>query len=97
MHGIEFHPSIENDLLLAARCNEDKSGGLGLRFLEDYDRTIKEILNCPEAWPILEKDVRLHQFEHFPYGVIYRLFPSTIRILIIMHLHQTPKPWENRI
>jgi toxin ParE1/3/4 len=96
MYEIEFHPSIDNDLLIAAKYYEEKCDDLGLRFLEDYDKTIKEILNYPKAWPILENDIRRHQLKHFPFGIIYRLLPNTIRFLIVMNLHQAPETWNRR-
>jgi hypothetical protein len=96
MQKIVYHSDAKQEVIYSARYYEFQSAGLGIKFLENHDSAISEIIESPLAWPILEGDYRRHQLEHFPFGVIYRVVDDVIRVLAIMHLHRKPGYWEKR-
>lgn len=59
--------------------------------------TIEQIVACPEAWVILEEEVRKCLTRRFPYGVLYTKEPEGIFILAVMHLHRDPDYWKNKL
>jgi hypothetical protein len=75
---------------------ERQCEGLGSRFLDDYHRTVRDIVAEPSAWPPLVEQYLRHQLRHFPYGVIYRVLLDSVRILALIHLHQHPDYWKSR-
>ena len=97
MLEIRYHPDTKNEIIHAATRYEADCKGLGLRFLDDLDEAINDIQRHPEAWPIIEKDIRRHQFLHFPHSIIYRKLSDHIRVLAVMHQHQEPDYWKSRI
>ncbi|HNC42173.1 MAG TPA: type II toxin-antitoxin system RelE/ParE family toxin, partial [Nitrosomonas sp.] len=63
--------------------------------IEIYN-TIQRSLIYPEAWPILQGDIRRCLVRRFPYGVLYSIEPNGLYILAVMNLHRNPNYWENR-
>ncbi len=51
-------------------------------------RVIKE---APERQPV--RRVLLHRF---PYGISYKIFPSTISVVGVIHGHRHPDTWLER-
>ena len=96
MLGVRYHPDADAEVIEAALHYEGEREGLGGRFLADFDRALTDIQDSPEAWPIMEEDIRRHQLTHFPYGVIYRIEGEIIRVLAVMHLHRRPGYWRYR-
>jgi hypothetical protein len=58
----------EDDILEAARWYEQRSSGLGSRFLEAVDVVLAEVTNAPLRVPLVHRDVRRALLAHFPYG-----------------------------
>jgi len=92
----DFHPQAEAEFLAAIAYYEDLEPGLGEDFsLEVYFRVLN-ILSYPNAWPILDDDVRRCLVNRFPYGILYSVEPDRIYILAVMHLHRYPDYWKHR-
>jgi len=91
-----FHPDAEAEFLEAIEYYEGCGEGLGYDFAMEVYAAIDNILAYPQAWPILEGDVRRHQTRRFPYGVIYAHEPDHVLILAVMHLHRDPDYWKDR-
>jgi len=96
MQKIVYHAYVKQEVIFSAQYYESQCDGLGIRFLDEYDNSISEISNFPLAWPILEGEYRRHQLANFPFGVIYRVVGSQIRILALMNLHKKPGYWQER-
>ena len=92
-----YHPEAEDEMILAARYYENQVNGLGVKFLDDLDVTVEDIVKSPETWCTIEDDIKRHQFTHFPFAILYRIVSSKIRILAVMDLHKDPDYWKNRL
>ena len=68
-----FHPEAERELLSAVDYYENCEQGLGYDFTLEVSLTIQNILQYPQAWPVLDKELRRCQTRRFPYGVIYHV------------------------
>ncbi len=91
-----FHPDAENEFNQAIDYYEKIETGLGYDFAIEIYNTIQRSLIYPEAWPILQGDIRRCLVRRFPYGVLYSIEPNGLYILAVMNLHRNPNYWENR-
>jgi len=68
---LRFNPMAEAELQDAAAWYEERSPGLGLRFVLAIRKKSDEILEAPERWP-LAADSRRVLLGRFPYALVYR-------------------------
>ncbi len=92
-----FHPEAEREFLEAIDYYEERGEGLGFDFAGEVYAAINRAVEHPEAWPVLEGEVRRCLTTRFPYGVLYSQEPDGIFILAVMHLHRDPEYWKHRI
>ena len=76
---------------------DSQSKGLGTRFLDDLDRTIRRIAAYPFSCVEIEPDLRRCLLTRFPYGIIYGVDADTIVIIAVAHLHREPRYWIDRL
>ena len=91
-----FHPEAEEEFNAAIDYYEDREIGLGYDFSVEVFTAIHNILNYPEAWPVVEDDVRRCLVNRFPFGVLYSVEHKDIFILAVMHQRRHPDYWKNR-
>ena len=92
----EFHRLAEHELNEAAQYYDLEEPGLGSSFLEEVDRCLESIGAHPEAGQILRGAVRRRLLRRFPYALLYRIKPNTVRILAVMNLKRRPMYWVGR-
>jgi len=92
-----FHPDAEKEFLEAIDYYESCQPGLGEDFYSEVNAAIQRILDFPEAWPVLDGDVRRCLTYRFPYGILYSMEKQNIYILAIMHLRRAPNYWISRL
>ena len=92
-----FHPEAELEFLLAIDFYEDKESGLGRDFALEINSTVERILTYPDAWPVIEEDIRRSLVKRFPFGVLYSKLEEEIVIVAIMHFNREPGYWKERI
>ena len=91
-----FHPEAETEFNEAIDYYEECEPGLGEDLAIEVHATIQNILTYPEAWPMLEDDIRRCLTSRFPYGVLYSIETEGVFILAVMHLHRNPDYWKHR-
>ena len=62
---LSYHPDAEAELAEAARFYERKVPGLGARFRAESQSAAAMILETPDRWRILEKDIRRFLMRRF--------------------------------
>ena len=80
---ISFHPLAEQELNEAASYYNAASPGLGTAFLDEIEHAVKQILEYPEASPLVNRVVRRKLVRRFPYSVLYSVQTDMIRIMTI--------------
>ncbi len=90
-------PPARSELLNAARYYDEQVSGLGRDFIREVRATILRIVQWPEAWQALDKEIRRCRTHRFPYGIIYTVEPSEVLILSVMHLHRHPSSWRKNL
>lgn len=86
-----------NETRQAATFYELQVPELSKAFISELRATIERILAHPEAWSILEGDIRRCRLRRFPYAVIYLIEIDLILIISVMHLHKKPQSWKKNL
>jgi len=92
-----FHPEAEVEFYEAINYYKRRQQYLGYDFAIEVYATIQNIIDYPNAWTILEGDIRRCQTKRFPYGIVYNDEGGGIFILAVMHLHRDPDYWKDRV
>ncbi len=91
-----FHPEAEAELNQAIDYYEEIDPGLGWDFAVEVNSTVQRTIAFPNAWPVIEGEIRRSLVRRFPYGVLYSEENGQIYIVAVMHLHRHPDYWKMR-
>jgi len=91
-----FHPEAGNEFNISIDYYEECQKNLGLKFANEVYATIQRILDFPNAWQILNNNIRRCLTNKFPFGIIYYQKDNEIIILAVMQLNRKPDYWINR-
>ena len=94
---LEFHPEAMAEYEFAVAYYEQHQAGLGARFISSVETSLQSIVDSPATWPALEQDVRRRLTRVFPYALMYSIESESILILAVMHCHQQPGYWRERV
>jgi toxin ParE1/3/4 len=90
------HPEVAQELEAAALWYEERSVGLGVAFLDEYELRLREVLEDPKRSRRFFRDNRKLSFHRFPYAIVYSIEEDGIYIKAVMHLHRRPLYWKKR-
>jgi hypothetical protein len=85
----------EAELQDAAAWYDERSPGLGLRFVLAVRKKSDEILEAPERWPLSAGSRRV-LLGRFPYALVYRETAEEIEIIAVAHLKRQVSYWSRR-
>jgi len=91
-----FHPEANREFIEAIDYYEECEPGLGCDFSIEIHSAVRNILDYPNAWPVLRDDTRRCLVNRFPFGILYSIEEDSIFILAVMHLHRKPDYWKHR-
>jgi toxin ParE1/3/4 len=91
-----FHPEAEEEFSATIEYYEERETGLGYDFSVEIFTTIHNITTHPDAWPVVEEDIRRCLVNRFPFGVLYSIESNGIFIIAVMHQRRRPGYWKNR-
>jgi toxin ParE1/3/4 len=94
-----LHPLAKEELYDAALYYNERSLGLGERFLNDFENTLSFVEAMPNAWADYIEGVKKLNFKIFPYSImyVYEQGNPLITIIAIQHQSRLPLYWKNRI
>jgi hypothetical protein len=92
------HPEVSLELEAAALWYEERQPGLGGDFLDEYQATLRRIVQAPERWRKIRGENRKLNFRRFPYAIVYsvELEAGVLYLKAVMHLHRRPFYWKHR-
>lgn len=93
---VTFNELAERELNDAARYYELEQVGLGAAFITEVLRCTEAIAEHSEASPIVLGSIRRRLCQRFPYGLLYAISGSELRILAVMNLKRRPGYWVGR-
>jgi len=76
---------------------ENRSAGLGERFLTSVDECIAEVCRNPDLFAIAFKSFRRSIVRRFPYVVVYKVEDDTVTVCAIFHSSQNEKILRQRL
>ena len=78
-----FHPDAKSEFNQAIDYYEEIETGLGYDFAIEVYATFQRSLTYPNAWPVLEGDIRRCLVRRFPCGVLYSIEPNGLFIPLL--------------
>lgn len=93
---IRFVEEAQHELLDAIAEYEDACGGLGQRFKDAVDRSVRWIADHPELYRLRPGSYRRINLRMFPYYVPYIVRDETLWVLAIAHGNRKPLYWISR-
>ncbi len=91
-----FHPEAERELREAIEYYEEVEPGLGYDFSVEVYSAVQRAVTYPQAWPVLDGDIRRVLVRRFPYGALYAEEEGSLLIIVVMNLHREPGYWKGR-
>lgn len=95
--SFRFHPEAETELSEAVQYYENVEPGLGQDFAVEAYTAIQRAVAHPQAWTILEGEIRRSLVRRFPYGILYAEDNGGVLVIAVMHLHRMPGYWKERL
>jgi len=92
-----FHPRAVQELDKAVHYYEECSSGLGLEFAEEVYAAIARIIAYPKSWTRLSKHTRRCLVNRFPFGIIFQIKGSELRVIAVANLNRKPSYWKRRV
>ena len=86
--NFSFHPEAEIEFNKSIDYYEEIESGLGYDFALEVYSTIKRSVEFPDAWTVLEGEIRRSLVKRFPYGILYSKEQKGIFIVAVMNLHR---------
>ena len=65
-------------------------------FLAELDVAMNRIVEAPEYFPVVRGRLRRVLLHRFPYAVYYKLYPSGVSVVGVIHGHRHPATWLRR-
>lgn len=94
---IEYHPSVAGELEEIRDFYESRSEGLGLDFVNEFEKQALRIVTMPERWMIVRGDIRRSMMKRFPYVIFFRLIGTgSVRVTVVKHERRHPSYGLNR-
>ena len=97
MKSFRFLPDATAELFQAVDFYNGRESGVGFRFLDAVDATIRQIAVDPSSGPFVGKRVQRRPVHDFPYDVLYFDHESEVIIVTIRHYSRRDDYWQDRL
>jgi plasmid stabilization system protein ParE len=87
-----LRPAAEVDLAAACNWYEQRRAGLGMEFLDETARALRELKQEPERPRLYYRNFRRVFLRRFPYKIFYQIIGSRIVIFRVLHAKQDHGP-----
>ena len=67
-----FHPEAEAEFVEAIEYYEECEEGLGCDFAVEVYSSIQRIVSYPQAWPVIDDEIRRSLVRRFPWNFLLR-------------------------
>ena len=97
MRHVEFHPAARAEFLAAIRFCDERTADLRDQFVAAVEATAFRVAKYPNSGRPFGRHFRRALVPRFPYGLIYRVKPTRVRIVSVFHLRRRPRSWPGRV
>lgn len=84
-------------MLEAADCYDSERHGFGTAFVDEVERTLRQVAVHPEASPVELGNIRKCVVARFPYSVMYSAEAGGVLVTAIAHHSRRPTYWRSRL
>lgn len=93
---IRVRKTARDEIAAAFDWYWERSPAAAQKFIESIDEAMQRIEEAPERYPIIRGHLRRALLRQFPYGIYYKIYPSTISVVGVIHGHRHPDTWLSR-
>ncbi len=93
----EFLTEARDELGEAALFYESKEIGLGVRFRNEVEKVVRQIISDPYLWRERDGGYRRVNFPVFLYHLAYVIRGEKIVLVAVAHGHRKPGYWSSRL
>ncbi len=94
--NVVFRPQAEEEARAARRWYEEQKPGLGARFADAIEETLRRIASNPPAFPLVHGEIRRAVVRQFPYGIYFRMHAQDLVVIAVMHGRRHPRRRQSR-
>jgi plasmid stabilization system protein ParE len=94
---VVYLPEAQDDIDAVYTSYEQKTIGLGDRFLDVLRDQINLISDNPSLYGVLHRDVRAAPLRRYPYVVYYREETDRVLIIALQHARRSSRSWQGRM
>lgn len=95
--AIELTDEAWKDAFHAVKWYDEQKPGLGNRFIEYLDKTLKKISENPTAFKKVYRQARQASLQKFPYVILYKVEKHKAIVYCVFHTSQHPKKKIRRL
>jgi plasmid stabilization system protein ParE len=81
----------EGELVDARDWYHAQAPGTGLRFMTEYRALATRLADNPRQFPIVRGEMRRAGFQHFPYGLYFRIRADEVEIFACFYGPRNPR------
>jgi plasmid stabilization system protein ParE len=93
----EFHEEAAAEYDAAFDWYRERSPDAALKFDDEVDRALAQIVQSPERWAAGSHSTRRFLLRQFPFILIYRVRISEIQVVAFAHTSRKPGYWLHRL
>lgn len=95
---IEYHPAIESELREIIEYYNKSSPGLGMEFLNEFERQVLKIASMPKRWRAVEGDIYTQiTYESLSDVIYFRILENEVlRVTVLKHQRRHPNYGRHR-
>src|SRR6185295_3777451 len=87
---VVFRPEARVESFEAREWYESRSPGLGFDFVRALEVALHAAIRNPNAFSIVDGELRQVIFRKFPYSLVYRCDPDQLVVIAIFHHRRNP-------
>ena len=84
----------KRDVRRASKWYERQREGLGREFVVEVDAALERVVDNPEQYEVVHREIRHCILRRFPYGVFYRIQANKISVFAVIHLKRDEVLWK---
>lgn len=94
---IRFQPEAEAELAEARVWYGLQGDGLDVALMLRIDQTLQRIVQAPQAYPIVYRQLRRVVVRQFPFAIFYEAAADEILIFAVYHSRRNPEKLRSRL
>jgi plasmid stabilization system protein ParE len=91
-----FRPEARAESIEARDWYESRAPGLGFEFVRMLEAALAAATRNPQAFAIVEGELRRVILRKFPYSLIFRLDPGQLVVIAVFHHRREPQRLSRR-